>query len=177
MIWIEPTASYSNASRPSGIGREGLLAIGKADSAATKAGGGRISNPDFITVDSSAQGTQISRQGVDVGIVQFLPERRHLAFDARGNDLMNARVTLVQIVEVGTFVAERVITMAVRTVRKKESSALADIGNEHIGGRRGRELRGSNGRRQPERGEQRGAGSDHGNQKRSSFTYRFHCEG
>ena len=102
MIWIEPTASYSNASRLSGIGKGRPLAIGKADSAATKRpGGGRISNPDFITVDSSVQGRQIGRQSVDVGIVQFLPEQRHLAFDSRGDDLMNSRVTLVQIVEVG----------------------------------------------------------------------------
>ena len=31
MIWIEPTASYSNASRPSGIGNGKLAAIRKAD--------------------------------------------------------------------------------------------------------------------------------------------------
>ena len=97
---------------------------------------------------------------MNVGIVQFLPERRHLAFDARGDDLMNSRVALVQIVEVGTFVAERVITVAVRAVQKKEMSALARIGNEHIGGRRRGELRGSNRRRQAERGKQRGAGGD-----------------
>ena len=176
MIWIEPTASYSNASRPSGIGRGRPVAIGKVDSAATKAGRGQDSNPDFITVASSAQGTKIGRQGVDVGIVQFLPERRHLAFDARGDDLMNSRVTLVQIVEVGTFVAERVITVAVRAVQKKEISALAHIGNEHLGGRRGRELRGSNGRRQAERGKQRGAGGHHGNQKRPPFAHCLNCE-
>ena len=125
--------------------------------------------------ESSAQGTQIGRQGADVGIMQFLPERRHLAFDARGDDLMNSRVTLVQIVEVGTFVAERVITVAMRAVQKEEMSALAGVGNEHIGGRRRGELRGSNGRGQAERSKQDGTGGDHGNQKRFPFGYRFHC--
>ena len=66
--------------------------------------------------------------------MQFLPERRHLAFNSRGDDLMYSRVALVQIVEVGTFVAVRVIAVAVRAVQKKKVSALASIGTERIGG-------------------------------------------
>jgi hypothetical protein len=77
--------------------------------------------------------------------------------------------------EVGTFVAERVITVAVCAVQKEEMSALAGVGNGHIGGRRRGELLGSNRRRQTERSKQRGAGRDRGNQKRPPFGYRFHC--
>ena len=87
---------------------------------------------------------------------------------------MNSRITLMQIMEVGTFVAERVITVAVRAVQKEEMSALAGIGNGYIGGRQGGDLRGSNGRGQAERSKQRRAGSDRGNQKRFPFGYRSH---
>jgi hypothetical protein len=57
-----------------------------------------------------------------VRIAQLLTERRHLAFNASGNDLMNPRVAFVQI--------RRIVCVAMRTIHQKEMPALRSIGRQ-----------------------------------------------
>jgi hypothetical protein len=51
-----------------------------------------------------------------VWVTQLLPEGRHLAFDSGGNHLMNPSVVSVQIVQIGSFVAMCIVSMAMRAI-------------------------------------------------------------
>jgi hypothetical protein len=49
-----------------------------------------------------------------VWVSQLLPERWHLVFDSGDNHLMNPGVASVQIMQVGSLVAARIVSMAMR---------------------------------------------------------------
>jgi len=51
-----------------------------------------------------------------VWVTQLLPERWHLAFDSGDNHLMNSGVAFVQIMQIGPFVAMRIIAVAMRAI-------------------------------------------------------------
>jgi hypothetical protein len=51
-----------------------------------------------------------------VWVAQLLPERWHLAFDSGDNHLMNPGVAFVQIMQIGPFVAMRIVSMAMRAI-------------------------------------------------------------
>jgi hypothetical protein len=63
-----------------------------------------------------------------VWVAQLLPERWHLAFDSDSNHLMNPRVASVQIMQVGSLIAARIVSMAVRAIHQKQMPALRRIG-------------------------------------------------
>jgi hypothetical protein len=65
-----------------------------------------------------------------VWIAQLLPERWHLAFDSGGNHLMNSGIAPVQIMQVGPFVAVRIVSVAMRTIHQKQMPALRSIGRQ-----------------------------------------------
>jgi hypothetical protein len=65
-----------------------------------------------------------------VWVAQLLPERWHLAFDSGGNHLMNSGIAPVQIIQVGPFVAVRIVSMAMRTILQKQMPALRCIGRK-----------------------------------------------
>jgi hypothetical protein len=83
----------------------------------------------IVDLQCSSQGTQVSGDGANVRVVQFRSERRHLAFDPRRDDLVNARVAPAEIVKVRAFIAPRVITVAMRAVQQKEMTSYSDIGS------------------------------------------------
>jgi hypothetical protein len=51
-----------------------------------------------------------------VWVAQLLPESWHLASDSGDNHLMNPGVASVQIMQVGPFVAMRIVSMAMRAI-------------------------------------------------------------
>jgi len=66
---------------------------------------------------SAFERSQISGQLSDFGLAKLFCEGRHLAFDPTGNDLVNARVAFMQIVQVGSFIAARIIAETVCAIR------------------------------------------------------------
>jgi hypothetical protein len=63
-----------------------------------------------------------------VWVAQLLPERWHLAFDSGDNHLMNSGVAFVQIMQIGPFVAMRIVSMAMRAIHHEQMLALRCIG-------------------------------------------------
>ena len=64
----------------------------------------------------------------DIWVAQLLPERWHLAFDSGGNHLMNPNVASVQIMQVGSLIAARIVSMAMRAVHQKQMPTQCCIG-------------------------------------------------
>jgi hypothetical protein len=62
-----------------------------------------------------------------VWFAQLLPERWHLAFDSGGNNLMNPGVASVQIMQIGSLVAARIVSVAMRAIHQKQMPALRCI--------------------------------------------------
>jgi hypothetical protein len=65
-----------------------------------------------------------------VWVTQLLPEGWHLAFDSGDNHLMNPGVASVQIMQIGPFVAMRIVSMAMRAIHQKQMPALRSIGRQ-----------------------------------------------
>jgi hypothetical protein len=59
-----------------------------------------------------------------VWVAELLPERWHLAFESGDNHLMNPGVASVQIMQIGPFVAARIIAMTVRAIHHEQMPAL-----------------------------------------------------
>jgi hypothetical protein len=65
-----------------------------------------------------------------VWVAQLLPERWHLAFDSGDNHLMNPGVAPAQIMQIGPFVAVRIVSVAMRTIHQKQMPASRSIGRQ-----------------------------------------------
>jgi hypothetical protein len=58
-----------------------------------------------------------------IGVAQLLLERRHLAFDAVGDDRSDPLIGFGQAMEIGTFITGSVIGMAMGTIQSEEFRA------------------------------------------------------
>jgi hypothetical protein len=58
-------------------------------------------------------------------VLQLLSERWHLAFYSGGNHLMNPGVASVQIMQLGSLVAARIVSMAMRGNSSRTNAGLA----------------------------------------------------
>src|SRR5882724_7253181 len=68
---------------------------------------------------STFQGAKVSDQCLDVGIIQLCGEPRHFTFDAFFNNPCNSSIGFLQVVKARTFIATRVISMAMSAIAVK----------------------------------------------------------
>ncbi len=67
-------------------------------------------------VGSTFQGAEVSDQGLDIGVVEFCAEPGHFTFDALSNDFCDSGIAFFQVVKARSFVATRVIAMAMGAI-------------------------------------------------------------
>src|SRR5437764_923871 len=67
-------------------------------------------------IQSTFQCAKVSDQRLDVGTIELCAEPGHFAFDTLFNDFCDSGVAFFQIVEARSFIAARVIAMAMRAI-------------------------------------------------------------
>jgi hypothetical protein len=76
---------------------------------------------------SAVKCPDIRNQLPHVWIAQLLPERWHFTFDSSGNHLMDPSVASVQIMQIGPFIAMRIVSMTMRAIHQKQMPTLDRI--------------------------------------------------
>ena len=72
------------------------------------------------------QCAKVNDQRLDIGILEFCAELGHFAFNTFFNDSGYSDIGFPQVVEARTFIATRVISMAMRAIAVKQ--AVAPLG-------------------------------------------------